>query len=124
MKQGINSGDVSSPSGGWYEDGDNNNSGWAEGHSNGDGDSHSSDFSFAFVEGGYAGRTAGAEPLPRTGGHRPHQPPLDLVTAAEQPLPLSTRNGPLDRQGTDRVRGRGRESVSVCGKWGDVCHRS
>ena len=88
VKQGINSGDITLVfQAGEYEDGDNNNSGWAEGDWNGDGDFDSSDFSFAFGEGGYDQPNRGG------GAFATHQTiigytgrPLDLVTGLQNNL--------------------------------------
>ena len=84
----FNSGDITLVfQAGEYEDGDNNNSGWAEGDWNGDGDFDSSDFSFAFGEGGYEQPNRGG------GAFATHQTiigytgrPLDLVTGLQNNL--------------------------------------
>ncbi len=84
----FNSGDITFAfQGGEYDDGDNNNSGWAEGDWNGDGDFDSSDFSFAFGEGGYDQPNRGG------GAFATHQTiigytgrPLDLVTGLQNNL--------------------------------------
>ena len=96
----FNSADMAAVFGvGEYEDGDNNNSGWAEGDWNGDGDFDSSDFSFAFGEGGYDQPNRGG------GAFATHQ---TIIGYTSRPLDLVT--------GVQRWRKRERPSL-VCSLW-------
>ena len=118
----FNSGDITLVfQAGEYEDGDNNNSGWAEGDWNGDGDFDSSDFSFAFGEGGYDQPNRGG------GAFATHQTiigytgrPLDLVTGLQNNLNrwYDARTG----RGSAKIRSglrRGMRICMVCGEWGN-----